>query len=92
MRLDLAPGVVMVTLSRRNLQSLQMKLDHQPWSACTLTSGNAFDEDGQPLGGVFLFVRAESDESHYRDREPPGPMHPATEQLLAWPDQADKGV
>ena len=81
MRLDLRPDSVMVTLSRRNLLALLVKLD-QPGSACTLVSQNGYDENGNQTLDTLLVVHAEHDETHYADRPPPGPLHPATEQAL----------
>lgn len=82
MRLDLHPGVVTVTLSRRNLQSLLVKLD-QPWSRRAILSKNVHNELGELVAGLVLVVQAQEDEPHYSSREePPGPMHPATEWAL----------
>lgn len=63
---------VIVRLSRRNLLSLLTKLDH-PESARTIYR----DTDGG-----FLAVVAESDEAHYKDRQP-GPMVGWTEREIA---------
>lgn len=63
-------GVVVLTLSRRNLRALLSKLDW-PESARTLVSP---DRD--------FIVRAEEDDVHYAGRTP-GPMHPRTEAEIA---------
>lgn len=64
--------IVVVTLSRRNLNVLLAKLDgHPPQSACTITNH-----------GGHLIVKAEEDGVHYKDRVPPGRMHPHTEAEL----------
>lgn len=91
MRFDLGPGRVMVTLSRRNLLALLVKLD-QPGSVRTLVSLNGYDENGDETLDTVLVVRAEQAEAHYADRPQPGPLHPATEQALAtlaWIDDRD---
>lgn len=64
-------STVVVTLSRRNLQALLLKLD-EPESARTLIRDF---EDHR------LIVRAEDDDVHYADREP-GRMHPREEERL----------
>lgn len=66
---------VMITLSRRNLQGLLAKLD-DPTSLRTLLKIEK---------GVRLYVEAEEDEEHYRDRPegPPGPMAERTEKAIA---------
>lgn len=81
MRVDLSAGVVRVTLSERNLLALLVML-HQPWSRCTISGRYAY-HDGELLDDVVLVVRSEPDELHYKGREPPGAMHPATEAYLA---------
>lgn len=83
MRIDARGGVpafFKVTLSRRNLLALLAKLEI-PGSHCAIDSENAF-LDGAPLEGVVFRVISEPDEVHYRDRPPPGPMHPLTEQVM----------
>jgi hypothetical protein len=76
-------GVVLVTLSRRNLLALLAKLE-QPSSWRTLVSGDVH-RDGQMADDVKVVVRSEPDELHYHpDREPPGPMMPATEAAIRW--------
>jgi hypothetical protein len=86
-------GLVLVTLSRRNLLALLAKLDEQV-SGRKITGGYVFCDDDL-LDGVTLAVRSEPDEEHYADREPPGPMSPTTEagiemltqsQLTPWSD------
>ena len=79
MRIDRADEeVVVVTLSRRNLETLLAKLSgYPPMSAATILlrgDGNATPD---------LRVQAEADELHYGQRvEPPGGMHPATEAAM----------
>jgi hypothetical protein len=80
-RLELTPGVVTVTLSRRNLLALLQKLDW-PDSARTITNGDCY-RDGLPVDNVLLVLRGEDDDEHYaRRQEPPGPMHPLTEVFI----------
>jgi hypothetical protein len=81
MRLDLAPGLVVVTLSERNLLALLHKLQ-SPLSAGALIGGYVYAE-GELVDTVRFVVVAESSEQHYADREPPGTMHPSTEEWLA---------
>ena len=64
-------GVLTVTLSRTNLQSLLFKLD-EPTSARTLIRN---------VEDLILIVRAEEDEDHYQDRQR-GIMHPREEAKL----------
>lgn len=65
-----------VTLSRRNLLALLLKLDGYPKdSACTIYTD--IDTDG-----YILVVKAEEDDKHYADRPAPGTMHPDTEKVL----------
>jgi hypothetical protein len=80
MRLDIGPGAVAVTLSRRNLLALLAKLELQG-SARTLISRNAYV--GGECARIHLVVRAESDDDHYAERGfPPGRMHPLTERFI----------
>lgn len=65
-------GTIRVTLSRRNLQALLLKLD-EPESARTLVRTT---EEGH-----LLVVTGESDEDHYAEREA-GRMHPREEARL----------
>lgn len=81
MRLDFVRSSVVVTLSKRNLLALLQKLA-DPISMRSLVSENAY-RDGEPIDGVLLLVRVEPDETHYAGREPPGPMHPRTEDFIA---------
>lgn len=60
-----------VFLSKRNLLSLLTKLGW-PESKRTIV-----DADGD------VAVTAESNEIHYTNRIPPGPMHPRTEAAIA---------
>lgn len=62
-----------VRLSKRNLQALLTKLDHE-WSAKTIT--RSFED------GITLVVIAEDDDTHYGKRQP-GTMHPDTEKDIA---------
>lgn len=65
-----------VTLSRRNLLSLLVKLDGYPKdSACTIYTD--MDTDG-----YILVVKAEEDDVHYDERPAPGVMHPDTEKVI----------
>lgn len=66
MRLDIHGPRVVVTLSERNLRTLLSKV-HRPDSARTLLLD---------VGEGVLVVKAETDEEHYRDRVPAGPVHP----------------
>lgn len=81
MRLDLpGDGLVIVTLSRRNLLTLLAKLKRG-------VPGVILSQDvylhGTPVDGVMLVVRPASDEEAYRDR-PAGPMQPHTEAAILW--------
>jgi hypothetical protein len=85
MRADLHIGSVegsllLVTLSRRNLLALLAKLD-EPASWRTIVGGYVYCDE-ELFDGVRLAVRAEPDELHYADREPPGPMLPSTEAAV----------
>jgi hypothetical protein len=71
--LDKHHSVVRVTLSRRNLQTLLLKLDEP--SERTLIRN---------CDGVMLYVMGENDEAHYGDRTP-GMVHPREEAKLAEP-------
>ncbi|MGE3413608.1 MAG: hypothetical protein AB7L91_15430 [Dehalococcoidia bacterium] len=83
-RLEMAEGLVMVTLSRRNLRSLLHKLDW-PESARAITNGDCY-RDGEPIGDVLLVLRAEDDDEHYAARpDPRGLMHPRTELAITDP-------
>lgn len=74
---------IVVTLSRRNLQSLLAKLDGAPegsartlvkvYSPARVTAVNGHEQ--------ALIVYAEEDASHYQT-DVPGPMHPDTERVL----------
>jgi hypothetical protein len=86
MRLDLAPGVVVVTLSRRNLRALNAKMERHG-SLAAILSRNAYDHGGNWLDDIALVVCAEPDAEHYADREPPGTMLPDTEAALRRIDQ-----
>ena len=71
--------MVVVALSRRNLQSLLAKLDgHPPGSAKTLTYDNG--------DGVILMVTVEEDAEHYvnpeRDTQIPGPLDVDTDGAI----------
>lgn len=63
---------ITITLSRRNLRTLLLKLE-RPDSARTLV--RTTDE------GYILVIHAEDDDEHYQDRKP-GPVHPAEENRL----------
>lgn len=80
-RLELSPGVVTVTLSRRNLLALLHKLDWPP-SARTIINQDCYRDD-EPVDDVLLVLRAEDNAEHYRRRpHPPGVMHPYTEASI----------
>lgn len=68
-------GTIHVTLSRRNLQTLLLKLDVDR-SERTIVRRC---EDGDELH--YLSVKAEEDDEHYGEREP-GRMHPREESQL----------
>lgn len=72
MKLEEHGPLRIVTLSRRNLESLLHKLDWEG-SERTIVNGP-------------LVVKAEDNDEHYRDREP-GPMHPTTEQAISKSDK-----
>lgn len=76
MRLDHDGPQSTLVLSERNLLALLSKLYTED-SACQLEGGLACP----------MSVRAEPDVVHYahagREGEPPGPMHPVTEQIIA---------
>jgi hypothetical protein len=77
MRLEIAAHAprVRVTLSRRNLMALLVKLDGWPTdSECSITLGQ-------------LLVHAEPDEVHYADRPPAGAMHPLTEEAINFQEE-----
>lgn len=79
-RLDIHEQRLVLTLSRRNLLALLHKLDW-PGSAREITGGDAYF-DGTPIDFRFA-VRCEDDAEHYAKRpEPPGPMHPESEQFI----------
>lgn len=81
MRLELREdGVVLVTLSRRNVLSLLSKLE-QKHSARAIVMRGAYVY-GVLHEDLFLAVQVEPDELHYADREPPGEMSPETERFL----------
>jgi hypothetical protein len=66
-------GTIHVTLSRRNLKTLLLKLD-EPASVRTL---ERLTEEGH-----FFIITSEEDDIHYGEREP-GPMHPREEARLS---------
>lgn len=68
-------NIVYLTLSRRNLKTLLLKLD-EPDSQRTLVRHQG---DGKPS----LVIHAEDDEAHYTNRDvPAGEMHPREEVRL----------
>jgi hypothetical protein len=81
-------GLVLVTLSRRNLLALLAKLD-EPASWRTIAGGYVYCDE-ELVDGVTLAVRSEPDELHYADREPPGPMLPSTEASIRRADLRTK--
>ena len=79
MRLEIAANApkVRVTLSRRNLMALLVKLDGWPAdSECSIQLGQ-------------LLVHAEPDEVHYSDRPPRGAMHPVTEEAIQFQEELE---
>jgi len=74
MRLNIVDNVVIVTLSRRNLESLLSKLnEHPPNSQKTLIRN--CENGGQ------LVVHAENNDEHYNACRP-GTIHSATERSI----------
>lgn len=71
MNVEVKGDWVEVTLSRRNLRTLLLKLD-QPSSQKTLF---------KLCGDKALMLKAEEDDIHYKD-EAPGEMHPREEAQL----------
>lgn len=71
MNLRINGNRVEVTLSRRNLRTLLLKLD-RPESAATLFR---HCDDG------LLHISAQEDDAHYQGRQP-GPVHEKEEALL----------
>lgn len=73
--------LALVTLSRRNLETLLAKLDGFPTdsvASLTLNLGHAGE------GEWALIVHAQEDRDHYpRLGREPGPMHPETEARLS---------
>jgi hypothetical protein len=75
------PTLVRVRLSRRNLLTLQHKLD-MPGSQRRILSPDCFLDD-VPADCLLLVLEAEDDLEHYGRREsPPGAMHPASETFV----------
>lgn len=69
-------------LSERNLLALLTKL-HTTGSACTIYNNDVFVE-GVDSNLYELKLIAETDDVHYGRRlDPPGEMHPMTEQFIA---------
>jgi hypothetical protein len=81
MKLEFDPGCVILTLSKRNLLALLQKAD-DPLSIGVLASRHVYS-GGELISGIVFLVRCESDATHYEEREPPGPMHPRTEEFIA---------
>jgi hypothetical protein len=78
MKLEVKPDlhVAEITLSRRNLRTMLQKLD-MAGSARTI-----YSDGWGPDGTWRLILCSEDDDEHYRDRKPPGPMHPQTEREM----------
>ncbi len=81
MRLEITPGTLTLTLSRRNLYALLHKLELDG-SARRLVGGDSY------LNGEMLALRfsvcCEEDDEHYAKRpEQPGEMHPLAERFIA---------
>jgi len=83
---------IAVTLSRRNLLALLHKLD-TPGSARTIINGDSWEDGVQTpwpgkagetaLPPTLLVLRCEDDLEHYAARpQPPGEMHPQTEEYV----------
>lgn len=72
-------GVVLVTLSRRNVLTFLGGLEGR--GEKTIFQRGAF-RHGRLLEDVILTVRAEPDELHYADRCPPGEMSSDTEAFI----------
>jgi hypothetical protein len=85
-RLELTDQVALVCMSARNLAALQHKLTLPAGASYRMLPSGDVYRDGLPVEKPLLIVRAEPDAEHYGDPrrlEPPGPMHPATEQFIA---------
>ena len=72
MKIEIGDYATVITLSRRNLKTLLLKLD-EPDSFKSIFRDTA-------EGGRF-YIKAEDDEVHYEDRTP-GIMHPREEERL----------
>jgi hypothetical protein len=74
-RLDVEPGLAIVTLSRRNLLSLLSKLEWTGSHRMIMTE-HCY-RFGEPVNDTILVIQAEDDDDHYAKRPaPPGSMHP----------------
>jgi hypothetical protein len=85
-------GLVVVSLSQRNLAALQAHLVQRARANPMLIGGYVY-RDGVLVDGVALAVLAEPDRVHYNraDRvEPPGPMQPATEAAIRWAEAREE--
>lgn len=86
MRVDISSDtqVIALTLSRRNLEALLVKLDIE-WSAREIGSANWY-RDGEPCNG-YIRVIAEDNDTHYgRENREAGLMHPETEARMVGSD------
>lgn len=77
MKLEQTASRVIVTLSKRNLLALLVKVDDKD-SAKTI-----FTDEYLLATGKRLVVKAEPDAKHYDRPYPPGRMHPKAEQFIA---------
>jgi hypothetical protein len=76
--------IVEVVLSRRNLLALLHKLD-MPGSARMITN-NDVRVNGERVMNTTIHIMCENDDEHYAKRdEPPGEMHPDTEEFIQNP-------
>lgn len=76
MKLEVINGQLFVELTRRNLETLLMKLDLPAGeSECTISTGDQ---------NLTLYVKAVEDDEHYSDR-PAGMVHPREERRLTKP-------
>jgi hypothetical protein len=80
-RADIGDGVLLVTLSKRNLLALLQRVD-DPFAMRLLTGGYVY-RDRELTDGITLIVGCQPDEEHYADREAPGRMKPSTEAFIA---------
>jgi len=82
-------GLLLVTLSRRNLAALQSHLS-QPGPVNPMLVGRYVHRDGPLIDGVARLVEAERDELHYAERESTGQMREETEAAIRWAQACTK--